>query len=475
VEAGPVILGALAGIVLAGVGGFALATRLCGREAPLALRAGLAWPLGSGAVAWCHFWMLLAGAPMNAALWLAPAALLCALARRGDLRGPPVRLETWAALLLLAVASAPAWIARAGVGFVDADMLSIWARRALGYRELGGPWPEPSLHAYSGYPHLVTLRILGALVQGGTAAEPIARQAAWLDLAAIVLVLGALGTRLPGPMPLTDQVEAHEDRRLQPAPSEGLSNAGRLKPAVRRDRLTALLPGRVAAFLAQAAVILAHPLLIQGWTGYADLPLAAAILGCGALLLRDRRLGGARTLVVSGVFAGLAAFTKREGEAFAAAVSLAVVLVARRPAALLLPAAALVASAPEWVYRAAFETSWPEGTGRPDWRRAVEILAAIGESRAYVALALPAAAALLVAVLCARRPDRVAGRGVVAAAVAVAGFCCLQTVALMASPMYLSVQLATALDRLLAQSLPLALAIAVTVADPGARAGPAAG
>jgi hypothetical protein len=341
-----------------------------------------------------------------------------------------VRLETWAALLLLAVASAPAWIARAGVGFVDADMLSIWARRALGYRELGGPWPEPSLHAYSGYPHLVTLRILGALVQGGAAAEPIARQAAWLDLAAIVLVLGALGTRLPG---------------------------------------------RIAAFLAQAAVILAHPLLIQGWTGYADLPLAAAILGCGALLLRDRRLGGARTLVVSGLFAGLAAFTKREGEAFAAAVSLAVVVVARRPAALLLPAAALVASAPEWVYRAAFETSWPEGTGRPDWRRAVEILAAIGESRAYVALALPAAAALLVAVLCARRPDRVAGRGVVAAAVAVAGFCCFQTVALMASPMYLSVQLATALDRLLAQSLPLALAIAVTVDDPGARAGPAAG
>jgi hypothetical protein len=48
-------------------------------------------------------------------------------------------------------------------------------------------------------------------------------------------------------MPVTDQVEADEDRRLQPARSEGLSTPGRLEPAVRTDRFTAPAPAPDAA------------------------------------------------------------------------------------------------------------------------------------------------------------------------------------------------------------------------------------
>jgi hypothetical protein len=425
-----VILAAL-GLVLTLIGGFGLASRILGQESPAGIRLALAWPLGTCAVAWCQLAALVVSVPVHPAVVLVPAALLCTLVRRGDLRGARPGVRTMIALAALVAIWIPALQSRLLTGFVDPDTLSIWARRALGYFELGRAWPDPGRHTYSGYPHLLSLRILAVLASGGRAAEPLARHASILDAASIIVLLGAW---VP-----------HRSSRF-------------------------------FAFAAQAGVLLAYPLVSQTWAGMADLPLAAAMLGCGAVVLLPGSVERGRTIFMAGILAGVAAFAKHEGEAFAVAMAASVTLFSRRRLWTLVTfcGAALVVALPEWTYRAVFRPAWSSGTGWPDWRRTEELLSTIAASPAFASLALPAAATIVLAALVARRPDEVAGRGVAAAAVGIAVFSVFQVLAVLGTIMVLSAQISSSLDRLLSQTLPLAAAVLAAVAGDSAPRAPRA-
>jgi hypothetical protein len=421
-----VVLAALT-LVLTLIGGFGLASRLLGHESPASIRVGLAWPLGTCAIAWCQLVALLLSVPVQPAVVLVPAALLCTLVRRRDVRGARPSLATTVALAALAIICIPAVKSRLGVGFVDADTLTIWARRALGYFELKHVWPDPALHPYSGYPHLVSLRILAIFAVGGPDVEPLARHASILDAASIVVLLGAW---------------------------------------------TPTRVSRLLAAAAQAGVLLAYPLVSESWTGLADLPLAVAALGCAVVVVSGGGLESRRTMFAAGLLGGVAAFTKQEGEAFAAAMAASVALWSRKRIRTLVSfsGAALLVTGPEWGYRLSFRPTWPAGCGWPDWRRAAELVSTILGSETLAALALPAAATIVVAALIARHADHVAGRRLAAAACGLAVFSVMQALAVLGSVMYLSLQISSTLDRLFSQSL---AASAVILAAVGGASAPA--
>ena len=98
--------------------------------------------------------------------------------------------------------------------------------------------------------------------------------------------------------------------------------------------MLALLRGRSTAMIAGLALLTTPSFIEQGTSQYADVPLAFFYLAAISLLcLHDHRSGGARSpglLILAGLAAGFAAWTKNEGLLFLGAMALARLLISIR-------------------------------------------------------------------------------------------------------------------------------------------------
>ena len=416
-------------------GGLGLASRILPSQSSPTLRLAAAWPLGSTAVAWLMLSGLLGGLVLSPVLIWGSSIAVLLLLRPKDFEAlmmPLVIVVTMACVVWIA---GPVTLSRWSEPWGEGDALTLWQRRALAIDELGHLWRNPSEHALGGYPHAISIMHLVGQKLGGDAGLATAKMFPWWSLFSIVACFGAMW----------------------------VEGARRLPIA-----------------LALAGTCLVPAMLHHLSTGYADVPFTAHVTLAVTLLLTTR--SSWRLAILLGVVGGAAAMTKREGEALVVAIMAAFAVepaldpiggsrlaLRRFTTPLLVLGASLAMMAPEILTRWLYHAPWPAGLTTPSLARIPVALAALAADPILVAMAIPLLGVVTVlptVLLAPRELTRLATGPVRAACIVVVGLALSYLIAILGSPMWVSVQVQTAGDRLLMHLLVPSMAILIAATGP---------